>query len=80
MASGVLLANRGGGCGHLFLALDARRVGDPHSDDLEEQELLFFTWQELDDALACGKFKVLPWAALVAMALRYLEKNSEANS
>jgi ADP-ribose pyrophosphatase len=76
MGSGVLLPNRGGGHGHLYLALDAWREADPCSDDLEEQELLFLTRRELDDALSRGEIKVLPWAALVSMALRFLENNA----
>jgi len=67
-------SNRGGGQAHLFLALNARRECDPHSDDLEEQELLFLTRQEVEDALMRGEFKALGWTALVAVALRHLEK------
>jgi len=65
-------ANRGIATGHLFLALGARYVTEPHSDDLEEQELLYLSRAEVEEALSRGEFKVLSWAANVALALHYL--------
>ena len=61
--------NRGVGSGHFFLARGARRVAAPVSDDLEEQEVLFLTRAEARDALSRGEFKLMPWAAAVAIAL-----------
>jgi ADP-ribose pyrophosphatase len=61
--------NRGAGRGYLFLATGARRVGEIDADDLEEQELLLLTRAEVAEALARGEFKVLAWAAVVALAL-----------
>jgi ADP-ribose pyrophosphatase len=60
--------NRGMGVAHFFLARDARRVAERAADDLEEQELLLLTRAELAAALAGGEFKVLAWAAIVALA------------
>lgn len=65
-------SNRGAGMGYLFLARGARQVAEPDSDDLEEQELLYLSRSELEDALGAGEFKVLSWAATVAFALRYI--------
>ncbi len=62
-------ANRGVGRAHFYLATGAARVADPIVDDLEEQELLHLTRGELEAALRGGEFKVLPWAAAVALAL-----------
>ncbi len=62
-------ANRGAGTGYLFLARGARRVTEPHADDLEEQQILRLSRAELAAALASGEFKVLAWAMTVAMAL-----------
>lgn len=67
-------ANRGIAVGHLFLARGARRVAAPDADDLEEQELLLLTRAELECALDQGEFKVLAWAAAVALSLRRLEQ------
>jgi len=66
-------ANRGAGIAHFFLARQAYRVGEPHSDDLEEQELLLLTRAEMKNALESGDFKVLPWATIVSLALALTE-------
>jgi ADP-ribose pyrophosphatase len=71
-------ANRGFATGHLFLALGARRVAEPRSDDLEEQELLSLSQPEVEEALSHGDFKVLSWAANVALALHYLGRHGTA--
>lgn len=61
--------NRGAGTANLFLAQGARPVRDPNADDLEEQELVVLDRTELEQALARGEFRVLAWAALVALSL-----------
>ncbi len=63
-------ANRGVGHAFLFLALNAHPVQSCLPGDLEEQRLLKLTRQELEHALDHGQFKVLAWAAVVAMGLR----------
>ena len=64
--------NRGIATGHLFLARGARYVKPPIVDDLEEQELLLLTREEVESALERGEIKILAWAATVAFALRHL--------
>ena len=71
----VVDANRGAGTANLFLALDAAAKQKPEADDLEEQELLLLTREELERALDRGEFKVLAWAASVAMGLRFLDRS-----
>jgi ADP-ribose pyrophosphatase len=66
-------ANRGAGVAHFFLARQARRVSEPNSDDLEEQEMVLLTRSQVEAALAGGDFKVLPWATIIALALRRME-------
>ncbi|MBN1218729.1 MAG: NUDIX hydrolase [Anaerolineae bacterium] len=61
--------NRGAGRAHLFLARAAYRVAEPNADDLEEQEVLCLSCAEVETALAAGEFKVLPWSAVMALAL-----------
>ena len=63
--------NRGVGVRHLFLARKARQVTEPCSDDIEDQQLLFLSRQELEDALGSGEFKVLT----CCVALQYLAAN-----
>jgi ADP-ribose pyrophosphatase len=62
--------NRGAGMAHLFLARGARWVRNLDADDLEEQELLRLSRTEVQAALAGGQFKVLAWAAVMALALQ----------
>jgi ADP-ribose pyrophosphatase len=66
--------NRGVATGYLFLARHARRVSAIDSDDLEEQEIVLMTREELESALSEGKFKILAWAAAVAFALRQIRE------
>ena len=61
--------NRGAGTAHLFLARGARCVAQINAGDLEEQQLLHLSRSEVEAALAAGDFKVLAWAAVVALAL-----------
>lgn len=61
--------NRGNGIAHFFLARSAHKVTDPDADDLEEQELLHLSRAEVEAAVARGAFKVLPWQAVMALAL-----------
>lgn len=67
-------ANRGCGVGHLFLAVGARKVAGPAADDLEEQELLTLTRDQVETALAAGEFEVMSWAATIALALLALDR------
>ncbi len=62
-------ANRGAGTGYAFLARGAYYVGDSITDDLEEQELLLLTRDQVETALTDGEFKVMPWTTAVALAL-----------
>ena len=67
-------ANRGAGTAHFFLALDARQERPSIADDLEPQQLHFLTQGELVSALKEGQFKILPWAAMVALGLQWLQQ------
>jgi len=72
LGSHILDPNRGIATMHLFLALNAKQVTQPDSDDLEDQELLFLTRNEIENALKAGEFKILAWSAVVAISLNYL--------
>lgn len=65
--------NRGAGTAHLYLAFDAIQATVDQtiqrSDDLEEQELVFLSREEVVNALKNKEFKVLPWVAAIALAL-----------
>ncbi|HOT92511.1 MAG TPA: NUDIX hydrolase [Anaerolineae bacterium] len=64
--------NRGAGIAYPFLATGVHRVTEIDADDLEEQELLLLSRAEVEAALDAGEFKLLSWAAAVALALRQL--------
>ncbi len=72
LGSYALEPNRGVHTASLFLARKAIKVAEADSDDLEDQELLNLSRTELKDALAAGEFKVITWAATVALALHYI--------
>lgn len=76
LGSYVLDPNRGIATMHLFLAMNAIKVAEPDSDDLEDQELLLLTQGELEMALREGEFKVMAWAAIVALALNHLNASA----
>lgn len=65
--------NRGNGTAHLYLARGARPVQPIDADDLEEQELVLLSREEMRRASLAGEFKVLPWATNVALALAHLD-------
>jgi ADP-ribose pyrophosphatase len=73
LGSFVVDSNRGAGKAHLFLAVDALPSGRKLADDLEQQELLFLTRQELEAAVAGGQVKILAWATVITLGLRKLD-------
>ena len=73
LGSYVVDANRGAGRGHFFLARNARRVGPPITDDLEDQDLVLLKREEIATELARGGFKVMSWSAVFALALLRLD-------
>ena len=62
--------NRGAGNAHFFLATNARPVAAIDADDLEEQELLLLSRDQVEEALIAGEFKLLAWTTIVALTLR----------
>ena len=64
--------NRGVGAAYFYIAQGAERVTNIDAADLEEQALLLLTRDEVAAALDAGEFKLLPWATIVALALRQI--------
>jgi ADP-ribose pyrophosphatase len=71
--------NRGAGTAHLFLAVDAEPLAVKIADDLEAQELLTLTRQELEQGLETRQFKAVAWAALIPLGLRKLDQLAKGN-
>jgi ADP-ribose pyrophosphatase len=61
--------NNASAAAHFFVAEGAVKTTEPHSDDLEEQEVLYLDGEELKAAVLGGQFKVLAWSAAVSLAL-----------
>ncbi len=76
LSSTVVDGNRGGGMGHLYLATGAKFEEKIESDDLEEQDLLLMSRDELEAALDANEFRVGVWALVVALGLRYLDRHA----
>jgi ADP-ribose pyrophosphatase len=66
-------ASHGAGTGYFYLARNACFQGKAYSDDLEEQELLLLTTDEVRAGLLAGEFKVMAWAGIMALALIKVE-------
>lgn len=74
LGSFAIDANRGAGRAYFFVARGVELTGQRTADDLEEQELLLLSRAEMEKGLAAGQFKVLAWAAVVAMGLKHLDQ------
>lgn len=80
LGSYVVDPNRGVDTMHLFLALNSKKVSEQNSDDLEEQELLYLSRDEIEEALRLGEFKVLVWSTVVSLSLLYLNALEKENA
>lgn len=72
LGSHILDPNRGFATMHLFLAMNVQKVAEAVADDLEDQECLSLSRQEIQTFLDANEFKVISWSAVVALALNYL--------
>jgi len=72
LGSYVIEPNRGVATIHQYLAINAHKVAEANSGDLEDQELLYLSREEVEAALKAGEFRIISWAAAVALALNYL--------
>ena len=57
----------GCGKGHLFQATGARRVAEPHSEDLEETEVILMDSSQIVDAVRQGQIELLGSLATIAL-------------
>jgi ADP-ribose pyrophosphatase len=66
--------NHGVATAHFYLARNARRVKEPESDDLEDQELVELSREQVLNEVARRNFPVMSWMAAVALALLETER------
>ena len=69
LGSYVCNGNQGSSVAHTFLATGARRVREPASGDLEEDEVLVLSRAQLVERLAAGEVALLHHAGLIALTL-----------
>uniref|UniRef100_A0A6V1RGZ5 Nudix hydrolase domain-containing protein n=1 Tax=Heterosigma akashiwo TaxID=2829 RepID=A0A6V1RGZ5_HETAK len=75
-------SNRGGGFLNAFLALDCDYAEGVTKDnftptnDLEKQQQVLMTQNEVEEALLNGEFKEVKWTATVSLALHWLDNNN----
>lgn len=65
-------ANRGGGSVSVFLALNAQKVAEPQSDDLEEYQVHYLTMPELLRLIRNREVKTVGIIAAILLAHLYL--------
>jgi ADP-ribose pyrophosphatase len=70
-------SNRGAGSAHFYLAVGAVKTSEPTERDVEDPEIVLLTRAEVEESLAAGQFKALPWSAAMALALLKLSKGQE---
>lgn len=80
LSSFVMDANRRGGMGHFFLALDARPGAEPNHDDLEEFAMRWVSVDDLKLALVDGRISVISYAMTVSLGLLSLDKIAKRKS
>lgn len=66
-------ANRGGGSVSVFLALNAQKVAEPESDDLEEYQVHYLTMPELLTLVRNQEIKAIGIVAAIFLAHLQLE-------
>jgi ADP-ribose pyrophosphatase len=69
----IVDGNRGCGWCHCFLAHDARKVGEPRSDDLADVDVALVSWGRLIELLATGEVTELASAATLGLARIHLD-------
>lgn len=70
--------NRGVAWGSMYLALGTRQVTTTSEHDLEAQEPVLLTLDEVEAALRGGRFRVLAWASCAALAILRIKLDERA--
>lgn len=72
LGSYVISGNRGTGKAHLYLATGCRRVVEPDPGDLEEQEVIWLSLEEVQQRWTDGKFSQMATVAALGLAINRL--------
>jgi ADP-ribose pyrophosphatase len=74
LGSFMVDSNRGCGTANLFLATGATKISEPNHGDLEEQEVLLLSREQIESAIETGEFKSLSWITNLLFAFRILDQ------
>jgi ADP-ribose pyrophosphatase len=69
----VLAGNFYGGLAHLYLALGCQQIAEPDPNDLEEQEVVWLSKDEVFKSWRSAEFRQLSTAAILGLAFPYIE-------
>ena len=72
LGSYVISGNRGAGRAHMYLATGCQQVVEPDSGDLEEQEVIWLSLEEVQQRWADGKFSQMATVAALGLAFNRL--------
>jgi 8-oxo-dGTP pyrophosphatase MutT (NUDIX family) len=75
LGSYVLSGNYYGGRAHFYLGTGCQVVSEPNSGDLEEQQVVWISYEEVQQKWAAGGFQQMSAVAALGLALSHLEKN-----
>ena len=73
LGSYVVSGNRGAGKAHIYLATGCQQIVEPDSGDLEEQEVVWLSLEEVKQRWIDGKFSQMATVAALALAFNRLE-------
>ena len=74
----ALAGNRGAGWAHLFLAQRCHPIREPNPGDLEEQEVVWMSPDQINTKLRNGEIRQLGSAATLGLALYLLSSGEES--
>ena len=73
LGSFVLSGNYFGGRAHVYLGLGSHFVSEPNSGDLEEQQVVWLSMEEVRQRWATGEFQQLSAVAALGLALTHID-------
>ena len=72
LGSYVISGNRGAGRAHMYLAIGCQQIIEPDSGDLEEQEVVWLSLEEVQQRWTDGKFSQMTTVAALGLAFNHL--------
>ena len=70
----ILSGNYFAGRAHFYLATGCRQVAEPHSGDLEEQQIVWLPWEETRQRWSAGDYLQMSSVAALGLAFTAIEQ------